>query len=70
MPAVWTRPWRVRSYARRAPPTCQEMAGRVNVGLVSCEALGPDVATGYLLSHGMPLDTIVRGMTMPAKRRR
>ena len=50
--------------------SCKEMAGRVNVGLVSLESLGPDVATWYLLSHGVPLDTIVRVMTMPAKRRR
>jgi len=50
--------------------TCKEMAGKVNVGLVSLGSLGADVATWYLLSHGVPLDTILRVMTMPAKRRR
>lgn len=48
----------------------QDMAGKVAVGLISLESLGPDVATWYLLSHGVPLDTIVRVMTMPNKRRR
>lgn len=48
----------------------REMAGKVAVGLVSLEALGPEVATWYLLSHGVPLDTILRVMTMPKRRRR
>jgi hypothetical protein len=48
----------------------REMAGKVAVGLVSLEALGPEVATWYLLSHGVPLDTILRVMTMPNRRRR
>ena len=50
--------------------SCKEMAGRVNVGLVSLDSLGPEVATWYLLSHGVPVDTIVRVMTEPARRRR
>ena len=48
----------------------QEMAGKVAVGLVSMQALGLEVATWYLLSHGVPLDTIVRVMTVPSRRRR
>jgi len=48
----------------------REMAGKVAVGLVSLDALGPEVATWYLLSHGVPLDTILRVMTMPNRRRR
>lgn len=46
------------------------LAGKVAVGLVSLEALGPEVATWYLLSHGVSLDTILRVMTMPHRRRR
>ena len=46
------------------------MAGKIAVGLVSLEALGPEVATWYLLSHGVPLETILRVMTAPQKRRR
>lgn len=46
------------------------LAGKVAVGLVSLETLGPDVATWYLLSHGVSLDTILRVMTMPHRRRR
>ena len=46
------------------------MAGKIAVGLVSLEALGPEVATWYLLSHGVPLETILRVMTVPHKRRR
>ena len=46
------------------------MAGKIEVGLVSLEALGPEVATWYLLSHGVPLETILRVMTAPQKRRR
>ncbi len=49
---------------------CQATAGRVNVALVSLDSLGADVATWYLLSHGVPLPTILRVMTLPAKRRR
>ena len=48
----------------------RDLAGRINVGLVSLDSLGAEVATWYLLSHGVPLDTILRVMTMPAKRRR
>lgn len=47
-----------------------QMAGRINVGLVSLHSLGVDVATWYLVSHGVPFETIVRVMTMPRKRRR
>lgn len=47
-----------------------QMAGRINVGLVSLHALGVEVATWYLASHGVPLETIVRIMTCPRKRRR
>lgn len=46
------------------------LAGKIAVGLVSLKALGPDVATWYLLSHGVPLDTILRVMTSPDRRRR
>ncbi|HEY0063063.1 MAG TPA: hypothetical protein VGC21_13155 [Telluria sp.] len=46
------------------------LAGKVAVGLVSLETLGPEVATWYLLSHGVSLDTILRVMTMPHRRRR
>ncbi len=48
----------------------KDMAGKVAVGLVSLEALGVEVATWYLLSHGVALDTILRVMTQPCKRRR
>lgn len=48
----------------------RDIAGKISVGLVSLESLGPDVATWYLLSHGVALDTILRVMTMPHKRRR
>ena len=47
-----------------------EMAGKVAVGLVSLETLGVEVATWYLLSHGVPLETILRVMTLPLRRRR
>ena len=50
--------------------SCNEMAGKIAVGLISLESLGPDVATWYLLSHGVPLDTILRVMTEPRRRRR
>ena len=46
------------------------MAGKVAVGLVSAQSLGHEVATGYLLANGVSLDTILRVMTMPHKRRR
>ncbi len=48
----------------------QELAGKVAVGLVSLESLGHEVATWYLLSNGVSLDTILRVITMPHKRRR
>ena len=48
----------------------QEMAGKVAVGLVSLASLGHEVATWYLLSNGVSLDTILRVMTMPHKRRK
>lgn len=56
------------SFAERR--SSKEMAGKVAVGLVSLGSLGPDVATWYLLSHGVPLDTIMRVMTEPHRRRR
>ncbi len=58
----------VISYADRRKH--QEMAGKVAVGLVSLSSLGHEVATWYLLSNGVSLDTILRVMTMPNKRRR
>ena len=48
----------------------KDLAGKVAVGLVSMQSLGADVATWYLLSHGVSLDTILRVMTMPHRRRR
>ncbi|MES2899964.1 MAG: hypothetical protein V4723_09560 [Pseudomonadota bacterium] len=48
----------------------RDLAGKIEVGLVSMHALGADVATWYLLSHGVSLGTILRVMTMPGKRRR
>lgn len=50
--------------------TRKELAGKIAVGLVSLEALGPEVATWYMLSHGVPLDTILRVTTTPQRRRR
>lgn len=47
-----------------------EMAGKIAVGLVSLESLGVEVATWYLLSHGVPIETILRVMTAPQRRRR
>ena len=47
-----------------------EMAGKVAVGLVTLGSMGVEVATWYLLSHGVPLETILRVMTEPCKRRR
>lgn len=58
----------VISYADRRKQ--QEMAGKVAVGLVSLAALGHEVATWYLLSKGVSLDTILRVITMPHKRRK
>ncbi len=58
----------VISYADRRKR--QDMAGKVAVGLVTLGSLGHEVATWYLLSHGVSLDTILRVMTMPDKRRR
>lgn len=52
---------------RRSRP---DLAGKVRVGLVSLDSLGAEVATWYLLSQGLPLDTILRVMTTPRKRRR
>jgi hypothetical protein len=46
------------------------LAGKVAVGLVSCRSLGVDVATWYMLSHGVSVDTILRVLTAPARRRR
>lgn len=46
------------------------IAGKVSVGLVTLDALGVEVATWYLLSHGVELDTILRVMTLPRRRRR
>ncbi len=56
--------------ARRERRHQRALAGKVAVGLISLETLGPDVATWYLLSHGLALDTIVRVMTEPRRRRR
>ncbi|MES2317867.1 MAG: hypothetical protein V4631_10275 [Pseudomonadota bacterium] len=50
--------------------TRKEMAGKIAVGLVSLDTLGVEVATWYLLSHGVPLETILRVMTAPQRRRR
>ncbi len=46
-----------------------QRAGKVAVGLVSLATLGPEVATWYLLSHGVDLETILRVMTLPRRRR-
>ena len=46
------------------------MSGKVAVGLVTMETLGVEVATWYLLSHGVSLETILRVMTVPLRRRR
>jgi NADH:ubiquinone oxidoreductase subunit 4 (subunit M) len=50
--------------------THKALAGKVAVGLVSSRALGVDVATWYMLSHGVSLDTILRVLTAPQRRRR
>ena len=46
------------------------MSGKVAVGLVTLETLGVELATWYLLSHGVSLETILRVMTVPQRRRR
>lgn len=56
--------------ARHDRRSQKALAGKIAVGLVSLETLGPEVATWYLLSHGVALETILRVMTMPQKRRR
>ena len=56
--------------SRRDRRTRNDIAGKIAVGLVSLASLGPEVATWYLLSQGVPLDTIVRVTTMPNRRRR
>lgn len=48
----------------------KELAGKIAVGLVSLETLGPEVATWYLLSQGVPLETILRVMSAPQRRRK
>ena len=48
----------------------QEMTGKVAVGLVTLASMGHEVATWYLLSHGVSLETILRVITMPHRRRR
>lgn len=48
----------------------REMAGKIAVGLVTLGSMGQEVATFYLLSQGVAIDTIVRVMTKPRKRRR
>ncbi len=58
----------VISYADRRQQ--QALAGKVAVGLVTLETLGHEVATWYLASHGVSLETILRVITMPHKRRR
>ncbi|UUZ57520.1 hypothetical protein LP419_33095 [Massilia sp. H-1] len=56
----------IRRHDRRSR---RDIAGKVAVGLVSLDTLGVEVATWYLLSHGVSLDTILRVMTMPHRRR-
>ena len=46
------------------------MSGKIAVGLVTLDTLGVEVATWYLLSHGVSLQTILRVMTVPQRRRR
>ncbi len=48
----------------------RDIAGKIEVGLVSLASMGAEVATWYLVSHGVALETIVRVMTMPHRRRR
>lgn len=56
----------IRYVDRRKEP---ELAGKVAVGLVSLASLGHEVATWYMASNGVSLDTILRVTTMPHKRR-
>lgn len=56
--------------ARSERRSRRALAGKVAVGLVSLDTLGPHVATWYLLSHGVSLETILRVMTEPHRRRR
>lgn len=56
--------------ARAERRSRKDLAGKVAVGLVSLETLGAEVATWYLLSHGVALETILRVMSQPCKRRR
>lgn len=46
------------------------LSGKVAVSLITLETMGVEVATWYLLSHGVSLETILRVMTEPHKRRR
>jgi hypothetical protein len=46
------------------------LSGKVAVGLLTLETLGHEAATWYLISHGVALETILRVMTLPRKRRR
>lgn len=48
----------------------RDIAGKIEVGLVSLDSMGVEVATWYLLSQGVELSTILRVMTMPLRRRR
>ncbi len=48
----------------------RDIAGKIEVGLVSMDSMGVEVATWYLLSQGIEFDTILRVMTMPHRRRR
>lgn len=48
----------------------RDIAGKIEVGLVSLDSMGVEVATWYLLSQGVELSTILRVMTMPHRRRR
>lgn len=48
----------------------RDIAGKIEVGLVSLDSMGVEVATWYLLSQGVELATILRVMTMPHRRRR
>lgn len=56
--------------SRHERRSSKELAGKIAVGLVSLKTLGPEVATWYLLSHGVSLETIVRVTTSPKRRRR
>ena len=56
--------------ARAERRSRRDLAGRVEVELVSLHSMGAEAATWYLLSQGVSLDTILRVMTLPKKRRR